>query len=285
MSERLFVRLSGDLAPGPETSAPPGSLVDTPVGGALAPYVASIMRYREDLGEREVIERVLPDGAVRIAFNFGAAPTTAGEGQQAEAIGASIEPALVRLRGRMDGITVTLRPGAAFALLGVPARELTQSAIPLDDLWRDALPLHEQLQEAPNDHACVTLLERAFCKRLNRRQMADDTVAMRAAQRLTRAAGDLTVRQLAASLGLSERRLQQLFAQHVGLSPRAWSRLARMHALLRALRERPARTWARLAAEAGFYDQAHLSNEFRALCGISPSAFFEQISGSSKTAG
>ena len=41
MPERLYVRLTGDTSPGPETSAPQGSLVDTPVRPALAPYVAS----------------------------------------------------------------------------------------------------------------------------------------------------------------------------------------------------------------------------------------------------
>ena len=119
MPERLYVRLSGDVSPGPETSAPAGSLVDAPVRAALAPYVASILSYREHLCDTEVTERVVPDGAVHLAFNFGDAPTAAcSEGQRAEAIGASTAPALVRLRGRMDGITVTLRAGAAFALRG-----------------------------------------------------------------------------------------------------------------------------------------------------------------------
>jgi AraC-like DNA-binding protein len=39
-----------------------------------------------------------------------------------------------------------------------------------------------------------------------------------------------------------------------------------------------------VAADAGFYDQAHLANEFRALCGLSPTAFLQRgIAQSSKT--
>jgi AraC-like DNA-binding protein len=269
------------------------------VRAALTPYVASILSYREWLGDTEVNERVVPDGSVRLAINFGDAPTTAdGDGERVEAIGASTRPALVRLRGKMDGITVTLRAGAAFALLGVPARELTETAVPLEVLWgEDALCLRESLLEAPSHRARVSLLERALLARLARRPASDSACATRAAELIARTDGRLSVRELADSVGVGERRLQQLFQQHVGLSPRAYGRLARLQALLRALRVPEARTeqgalrpapspsWARLAVDTGYYDQAHLANEFRAFCGVSPGAFLPRVSGSSKTVG
>jgi AraC-like DNA-binding protein len=41
-----------------------------------------------------------------------------------------------------------------------------------------------------------------------------------------------------------------------------------------------------VALEGGFYDQSHLVNEFRALCGVTPTEFMGRaIAGSSKTAG
>ena len=87
------------------------------------------------------------------------------------------------------------------------------------------------------------------------------------------------------AIGVGERRLQQLFHAHVGLSPRAWSRLARMHGCLRALRLQPSPAWVDVALESGFYDQSHLVNEFRALCGVTPTEFMgHAVSGSSKTA-
>ena len=98
--------------------------------------------------------------------------------------------------------------------------------------------------------------------------------------------GQQPLREVAAAVGVGERRLQQLFHAHVGLSPRAWGRLARLHACLRALRRQPAPAWAEVALESGFYDQSHLANEFRALCGVTPTEFMgHAISGSSKTSG
>ena len=287
MAERLFVRLADDPAPGPETDAPPGSLVSRRIPSALVPYVTSVLAYREDLGEREVLERVVPDGAVRLAFNFGVAPCAgSGEGEQVEAIGASTEPALVRLRGHMGGITVTLRPGAAAALLGVPAASLRGSAVGLDALWaNEASQWLDQLRALPNDQSRLSWLAQALLQRALRRANAESACAARAARLIMDSGGRLSVRATADALGLGERRLQQLFQRHVGLSPRSYARVARMHGLLRALRTAQAPGWARLATDAGFYDQAHLTNEFRALCGLSPSAFLAHVAGSSKTGG
>jgi AraC-like DNA-binding protein len=288
MPERLYVRLIDDAELGPETNAPAGSLCEAPVTAALRPYVSSVMFYREQL-ETEVIERVVPDGAVRLAFNFADAPTAGtGRGPRAEAIGAATVPTLVRLRGRMDGVSVTLRAGAAFALLGLPARELLGSATPLDALWSgEASRLLEHMMEARDDRARVRVLERALLERIQSqtRSASERERAARAAELITRGAGRLSVRAAADVVGVGERRLQQLFQQHVGLSPRALGRLSRMHALLRALRRNPKPSWAGLAADVGFYDQAHLANEFRALSGVSPTAFIQRVSGSSKTGG
>src|SRR5690606_30535227 len=108
--------------------------------------------------------------------------------------------------------------------------------------------------------------------------------AQRAASLIATSGGQLALRAVADAVGVGERRLQQLFHAHVGLSPRAFRRLSRMHACLRALRVRPRPGFAQLAAETGYYDQAHLANEFRALSGLTPNAFLERaVSGSSKT--
>lgn len=78
------------------------------------------------------------------------------------------------------------------------------------------------------------------------------------------------VRDLASDLGLGERRLQQLFLAHVGLSPKEVCRLARFRALLTRCRKAPRRSWIEVALEGGYYDQAHLIHEVRAFTGLTP---------------
>lgn len=296
--ERLYVRLDEDPLHGPEAAMPAGSLRAFPVAEALRSHVAHILLYREALPDgHEVLERVLPDGAVRLVFNLGDAPSAGeGAGQPVEAIGASAAPALVRLRGKVEGLSVTLRPGAASALLGMPACEIAGTAVHLDQLWRgQGVELRERMAAAPDDAARVGVL----CAVLGQRLVQGDaaahraadrvahTAAIRAAQLIAESGGRQSLREVAAAVGVGERRLQQLFQQQVGLSPRAWSRLARLHACLRALRQPQPRVpgWAELALDGGFYDQSHLVNEFKALCGLTPTEFLGRaISVSSNTA-
>lgn len=142
----------------------------------------------------------------------------------------------------------------------------------------------EQMAEAPHDAARVALLQAALQRRL---RDGDDTArrqAMHAAGLIAGSGGRQPLREVAAAVGVGERRLQQIFHARIGLTPRAWGRLARLHACLRALRRRTAQRWSELAVDTGFYDQSHLINEFQSLCGLTPGLFLERaVSGSSRT--
>ena len=285
MDPRLFVRLDEDPLQGPESSAPQGTLRAMPVCPALQPYVSHILLYRESFAKgQEVIERVVPDGAVRLILHLGDSPTT---GPTLQAVGPSAAPVMVRLRGHMDGVSITLRPGAASMLLGVPAGELAGTAVPLQDLWtRGAADLLGVLAGQADDARRVDAFQLALRQRLPHTPPPTHPLAVHALRLLTASSGRWKVRDVAAEVGLGERRLQQLFHAHMGLPPRTWSRLARMHDCLRALRRHPDKAWADAAADAGFYDQPHLVNEFRELCGCTPAEFRRlATSASSKTGG
>jgi len=289
MSERLFLRLDDDPLHGPEANVPADTLQAFAVSAPLRRHVSHILLYRETVPEgEEVVERVLPDGAVRLVFNLGDVPSSGHNGgQPAQAIGASAEAALVRLRRKVEGLSVTLRPGAAAALLGMPAGEVGGAVVPLDALWRGAgAELLARIAEQPDDAARVAVLSAALQRRLRDGDAAVHAAAMHAARLIAASGGRRPLREVAAAVGVGERRLQQLFHAHVGLSPRAWRRLARLHACLRALRLQQMPAWADVAVDSGFYDQSHLVNEFRALCGLTPTEFFGRaVSGSSKTPG
>jgi AraC-like DNA-binding protein len=287
MDERLFLRLPDDATCGPESNTPAGALLAGWVDPRLRGYVDNLLYCREqfDPGD-EVVERVLPDGNLRLAFNLGDPPTAgSGPGVRVEAIGATAAPALVRLGGTVEGVTVTVRAGAALALLGVPAGELEERAVDLTDLWGRAAPkLLERLAGAPDDAARYTLLNEALLQRFEGARDHGRAKAARAAQLMATSA-TLTVREAASAVGVGERRLQQLFHLHVGVSPRTWRRLKRFESCLRLLRQRPGLRWSELAVVTGYYDQPHLVSEFAAFSGLTPGAFRDRaVSGSSKTA-
>lgn len=290
MTERLFLRLDGDLSHGPETTVPADTLRSFAVGAQLGAHVSQILLYRETFADgAEVADRVLPDGAVRLVIHLGdGTPAGPAAGPQGSvAIGAAAAPVLLRWRrSRMHSISVALRPGAASALLGVPAGELQGMTVALDAVWGPCFhALRERMVEQADDEARVALLRLWLEQRLSQSARPANPRAVQAAALLATSAGRMRPR------GGGRRRWHgraapatDLPCREVGMSPKAWGRLARLHACLRALRGGPAAPWAALAADGGFYDQAHLANEFRALCGLSPTEFLQRgVSLSSKT--
>jgi AraC-like DNA-binding protein len=105
---------------------------------------------------------------------------------------------------------------------------------------------------------------------------APDPVADRAmalAQRVRADRSVLRVEQLAAEAGMSVRTLQRLFAGYIGVTPK-WAILRyRVHEAMEYATRHPETDWARLAAELGYSDQAHLVRDFTAAVGVTPSAY------------
>ena len=274
--ERLFLRLDGDPLYAPETSVTRGTMRELAVRPELREHIAHIAVYRETLAN-PVVEHVVPDGAVRLMFGLGA------ELGQALVAGPSVQPISLSLQGTMAGLTVTLLPGAAAELLHIPAAQLHDRCMALREFKGfDVDELSERLFGAQDDGERGALVQSVLQRRL-----AGDHASAR-----HRTLGALKVlsssrrrlRDASEWVGIGERRLQQIFEHNIGLAPRVYRRLIRVHECLRALRKDRRPHWSQLALEHGFSDQAHLSREFRTFTGLRPTEFVARVSGSFKTA-
>jgi AraC-like DNA-binding protein len=75
------------------------------------------------------------------------------------------------------------------------------------------------------------------------------------------------------AIGVSERRLSQVFREEVGIAPRLWCRIRRFQAATRAMHAGVEVRWAELALNCGYYDQSHFANDFRAFSGLDATAY------------
>jgi AraC-like DNA-binding protein len=215
-----------------------------------------------------VEERIFPDGAVHLIFNIGTPPTgERGAHLRSLAMGPTLGPTTIVLAGAIDQVCVRLGVGEAAAVLGVPARSIVDHGVALDDLWGDAASeLLDQLAHTQGNRQ--RLVEDALRVRIARASLPARAVRV-ALQRIARSNGAVRVRDLVDELGVSERRLQQLFHEHVGLSPKQMCRLARFRTVVARWREHRG-SWSDLAYAAGYYDQAHLVNDLRSFTGLTP---------------
>lgn len=83
----------------------------------------------------------------------------------------------------------------------------------------------------------------------------------------------LRVQDAAERVGVSVRTAQRLTHRHVGLSPGAMIRRRRLQECAERLRLDATPDIATLAAELGYSDPAHLTRDFRATLGVTPSGY------------
>jgi AraC-like DNA-binding protein len=74
-------------------------------------------------------------------------------------------------------------------------------------------------------------------------------------------------------IGLSSRRFSRIFSEQVGLTPKVFHRVQRFQRTMGSVASTRKVDWARLAVEAGYYDQAHFIHEFHSFCSVTPSTF------------
>jgi AraC-like DNA-binding protein len=175
--------------------------------------------------------------------------------------------------GRSYGIQIDLAPHAAYALFGVPMSELARRTVPLDDVLGDRF-LAERLHDAGGWQARFGLLDELLSQRLAEAPRWSHGITY-AWRRLRETDGRIAVRTLAEELGWSRRRLAQRFRAEVGLPPKAVAQLLRFERAraLAVTAQHP--DWARIAVDAGYYDQSHLINDFRRVTGRTPVTFFQ----------
>ncbi len=176
-------------------------------------------------------------------------------------------------------VGVRFRTGAAPPLLGVGAIDLRDRELSLEDIWgRAGATVAERCADVPGGAGGpgrLRVLVDALLQRLDDAPAADP-VATRAASMLA-AFPAPPVRDLAGRFDLSERQLRRRVETAVGYPPRTLARILRFQRFLGAARSSgsPGRDLARLAAETGYADQAHLTRDSRRLAGLPPGALLD----------
>ncbi|MFE2878113.1 helix-turn-helix domain-containing protein [Streptomyces roseus] len=157
-------------------------------------------------------------------------------------------------------------PGAAPALLGVPAHELRDRRVDLADLWPDpqVRALAERMSAYEDPGAGLERLARGRAAR----SAPPDPLASRVAAGLR--AGE-SVAAVAAVVGLGPRQLHRRSLDAFGYGPRTLGRVLRLQRALELVRR--GLPQAEVAHRAGYADQAHLAREVRALAGTTPGAY------------
>lgn len=175
---------------------------------------------------------------------------------------------------RIRMINIQFEPFGLFALLGIPMQQLRNRLSSLDQLFRASAleALYNQIADAKNDTDIRKTIEQFLWQRLD--PDAADPRIRRGVLGIREVPG-LRMDDLSRMLNLSSRGLRKRFAQQVGISPKFYARLARFNRAALQIAQQPATSLTAIAADQGYFDQAHFIKEFRAFGGITPGRFQE----------
>ena len=170
---------------------------------------------------------------------------------------------------------VHFKPGGAFPFFDMPAGELHNTRLSLDDLWAGrAAELRERLLEAPTPRARFQTLERFLLAQAVRplRRHPAVTFALRAFHDRSQLP---SVSSVVDRTGWSQRRFIEVFRDEVGLTPKLFCRVVRFQQVLKRIHCRRAVDWAALAVACGYYDQAHFIHDFQDFSGLNPTTYLQ----------
>ncbi|MFC8274824.1 DUF6597 domain-containing transcriptional factor [Streptomyces sp. NPDC057271] len=250
------------------------------------PSVNVVFQRYDDVGgiEGEDAGGISGEGASGIAGPGAGGIEGAGEGgvSFAEVAGIGLELFTKKLTGVGRVCGVQFRPGGFRPFAPAwPVSEWTGRRVPLGEVFADAdAPAVHAVLAPEAEHARVAALD-AF---LLARGPAPEPQAAHAMALVDRVRTDRTIRrasELAGMAGLSNRSLQRLFANYVGVGPKWVILRYRIHEALERAEATEAGSspdWAALAAELGYSDQAHLVRDFTATVGVPPTAYARRVS-------
>jgi AraC-like DNA-binding protein len=227
----------------------------------LARWVDCIWSMETETGVRGFPVR--PDGCMDILYSPGAA---------LEVVGTMTTQQRFDLPAGTWRIGLRFRPGMARRFLPVDGADLRDRVVPLDEvLGVGARELRERLDDTGSAAEARRILSSAL------EPPPDPPGAIQLAiEAMTREHGAVDIDWVADQAGMSARQFRRRCMEESGLAPKHLARVLRFQRACQLAAR--GESWLRVAAEAGYFDQAHLIRDFREFTGLTPMSVFSKTS-------
>jgi AraC-like DNA-binding protein len=240
----------------------------------LKSYVKNFIIIESETGTNN---HIIPDTSIVMAFRFKGSVTITEQGRQhivpdSALTGLRNAPRTIRYAPNSATLLVTFNESAAASFFREPLNELFGTTQSLDNfIKREKLrDIHEQLSEAKNNLERITIVEKFLIAQLKITE--ENLLILHAIQKIKASGGRLRIRELAASLYISQDPFEKKFRKAVGTSPKQFSNIVRLRSLIDNYAEQESFTG--MAYSAGYFDQAHFIKDFKSFTGHTPLQYF-----------
>lgn len=172
-------------------------------------------------------------------------------------------------------IIIVFQPDGLYKLLGISARELKDQIINTQDLFgQSAQKLYDHLLHLKKTTNKVNTLNNFFYDLAIQRKSPSHNLLPAVLRHIAYKKGLVTVEQIVQYSGYTERHIERLFAEQIGMNPKKFGNIVQFHSFLKLLRNKTAEiSLTTICYESGYFDQSHLIRAFKKYTGGTPSEY------------
>lgn len=173
-------------------------------------------------------------------------------------------------------LIIEFHPGGLYPFTGIPQSELADISLPLEIIDRELYRMIlEALLASTGVQPLITCLNKIFLGALSQAVWSPQLLS--AMHLIRQSHGNTGGKALSQSLFYSEKQLSRLFKSQLGTGVKTFSKIVRLNHAIHLLQDTNMNL-SLIAAHAGYFDQSHFIRDFKALCGVAPQSYFENMS-------
>lgn len=228
----------------------------------------------------EYQHRIIPSGLFEIIFYFGDVPVSNDlnkpltdniilNGHQKKYYDITIS-------GSLDLFAIYFYPHGLSMFLNLPVSELFNQSIPLRDLVNENLnEFEDQLAGAKSFNDRTIIANEFLFEKLKRSENKYHYERIRnAINQINISHGIIDIEKLASDCCLSRKQFERVFSEIVGASPKKFLKIVRFQNAIHRMSLTDHLNFTELAYQCGYFDQAHMNNDFKSLSGLTPKQYF-----------
>jgi AraC-like DNA-binding protein len=249
-----------------------------PPSDILKPYIKYY--WLCDAEDDVAMEIMYPPGTIELCIDLSLGNTVRSFGSRSvrmpclEVLGHFTNPTRATIQKGTTVLVVRFYPHASSLFLRNQVSDFTNDSIDLYDVLRnEATELYDRLMEQDSLEQKIQVVNTFLIKRLmsNEKKLKSIELVEHICKHIFHNSESLNVEKLSKNYGFSERYIQRLFLERVGLTPKKLFTVQRFNKSLNLILSSND-SLTSIAYECGYYDQAHFIKEFKSFTGVTPSS-------------